>query len=141
MPEHFFPFTPEHTPTLSAYFVILLFSVFFFKKIFSSILLKRCLLCCQGRFSRGGGRATGRQRSFAEARSRNQGEQSYNQMWTSGKSCSKHRVVRGKRKIGLENKSCKVENIGFGREKKERTGEEGKGFSAHTESVNQLMPG
>lgn len=58
----FFPSTPEHTPTVSAYFVILLFAVFFFFIFLGSILLKRCLLCCQGRFSRGGGRATGRQR-------------------------------------------------------------------------------
>lgn len=49
-------------------------------------------------------------------------------MWTSGESCSKHRVVRGKRKIGLENKSCKVEkeNMGFGR--KERNAQESRGM-------------
>lgn len=49
-------------------------------------------------------------------------------MWTSGKSCSKHRVVRGKRKIGLENKSCKVENIGFGRKKEGTHRRGGEGF-------------
>lgn len=48
-------------------------------------------------------------------------------MWTSGESCSKHRVVRGKRKIGLENKSCKVEEENISLAGKKRNAQERRG--------------
>lgn len=56
--------------------------------------------------------------SLAEERSRNQGEQSYNQTWTSGESWSKHSGEREARDwTGKKSRKVQKQNMGFGEKK------------------------
>lgn len=135
MSELSFLHTQTHTCPLCTLcynsFVFYSFRCCFF---FSSILIKRCLLCCQGRFSRGGRRGGGRQRRWPRQEVVIRESKAIIKRGPRA-SGGQNTVVRGKREIGLGKNYVKWRNKTWALGEKSNVQERrGKGFGQSTDS-------
>lgn len=121
-----FPFCPANTYCFLANDILLSIRLLILFRFFSSsILIKHCLLCCQGHFSQGGGRTAGRQHLSPRQEAIIRESKA---IIKRGPQAS-HSVTWGKREIWTETKSCREEKQNLSVGMKNGNEEERKGLS------------